>query len=539
MPRPVTLAAAAIAVALLAAGCNGDEPAAGPTTGGGGSSSSASSTGTPTVAPALVEVDGFTRLNLLPEPVAHQDVVDNSWSEQRTVRAEVVRATTTGAATRVVVAWDQPQDGTVVPPSHLRALREGATPFEIGLRLYDPAAGTVSDPLRTADGACLCSSNTGRFLDKGKQALFWADFPAATSDHVVLLMGEQVAPFDGLAVTKDQPPLDLSRAGDLADWVGSPPPTTAGEGAAQPVVAPVRRSVRTFGGAEDSQVGKNADVSLPSDVLFAFDSSTLNARAKRVLAAAAPKLAAAAKGERVQVVGHTDDQGSPTYNNALSLRRAKAVMAYLAPRLRSAGITLTAVGKGESEHLVPNVDKLGHPIEANRQRNRRVSFVFPRSDASQKTDIDAARPLPKMAVAKRTTPSPDVTGSLASVLSADGAVRVDVTRLQRVGDDLWLGLAFSAVGDHTDWGANPPLLGPNGYGSNDTLANLEVADATARTVALPLSYSGGACLCSENQGSGRLYAKPLRMWAVFPAPRADRATLRIPGAGQVVGLPIS
>ncbi|HEX3004905.1 MAG TPA: OmpA family protein, partial [Angustibacter sp.] len=492
-----------------------------------------------TPAPAITQSDGFFRLNLLPDPVAQQVVVDHSQTRPRSVRIEVVQAATVGDATRVVLAWDLPVAGEDVTPSYMRSTDEGATPFEIGLRLYDPTAGTVSEPLRTASGDCLCSNNTGRYTDPEKQSLFWADFPAVTSDTVTLLVGEQAPPFESVPVAHDQSPLDLSAAGELADWVGNAPPSTVGESAGAPVVVPVRRSVRTFGGAEDAQVGQNADVSLPADVLFAFDSSTLTATARGVLAAAAPQLAAAAKGGRVQVVGHTDDQGTPAYNNGLSLARARSVVAYLAPRLRSAGITLVAVGKGESEHLVPNTTADGKPIEANRRRNRRVSFVFPRSDPSQPTGLDVPNPLPDMPTARATSPSPEVQDPLATVLSSDGTVNVHVTRLQRTGDQLWVGLSFTAVGERADWGANPPLLGPNPYGANDTLANVAVVDAQARSIVTPLTYGAGECLCSENQGSGILLAQPLNLWAVFPAPRAGTVTLRIPGAGQVAGLPVS
>ena len=355
-------------------------------------------------------------------------------------------------------------------------------------------------------------------------------------------MGEQVPPLQDVKISTAESALDLSPAGELADWVENEPPTTVGEGAGAPQVIPVRRSVRSYGGAEDSQLGKNADVSLPSDVLFAFDSSALSAKAKAVLAAAATKLAVAAKGQRVQVVGHTDDQGTPGYNKALSLRRAQAVAAYLAPRLRSAGITLAPVGKGESEHIVPNTDKDGDPIPENRQRNRRVSFVFGRADASQRTGIDAPAALPKMAAATRTTASPEVTGSLASVLSTDGKTRIDVTRVQRSGPDLWLAMSFtSASGERTAWGNNELPLGPNPYGANDTLGNVQVVDEASRVLATAVTFGSGNCLCSENQGSGDLFAKPLSLWAVFPAPKegVTKVTLRIPGSGQVVALPIS
>jgi outer membrane protein OmpA-like peptidoglycan-associated protein len=531
------LVAAATSALLAVASCSGQDAAAprGPSTSAGTPSSATTSA----PAPAMAPVDGFSRLNLLPEPVAAQVVIDHSRDQPRSVRIEVVQAVTVGDATRVVLAWDEPVEGEDISPSYMRSNHERATPFEIGLRLYDPATGTVSEPLRTSSGDCLCSNNTGRYTDPQKQSLFWADFPAAASEQVTVLVGEQAPPLEAVPVSREQPLLDLTAAGELADWVGNPPPATVGEAAAGRVVVPVRRTVRTFGGAEDSQVGGNADVSLPADVLFAFDSSTLTAKAKTVLATAAPKLAAAAKGRRVQVVGHTDDQGTPDYNDRLSLQRARAVAAYLTPRLRSARIALAAVGKGESEHLVPNTTADGKPIEANRRRNRRVSFVFPRSDASRTTGIDAPQPLATMAAARTTSPSPEVEHPIATVLSSDGTVKVHVTRLQRSGDELWVQLSFTAAGERADWGANPPLLGPNPYGPNDTLANVAVVDTKAKAIATPLTYGGGQCLCSENQGSGLLLPQPLNLWAVFPAPAAATVTLRIPGAGQVADLPIT
>ena len=69
---------------------------------------------------------------------------------------------------------------------------------------------------------------------------------------------------------------------------------------------------------------------------------------------------------RVAIEGHTDAQGAPDYNRALSERRAEAVKAYL----QSAGIApgrLSAVGFGASRPVAPN-DALGNA------RNRRVEF---------------------------------------------------------------------------------------------------------------------------------------------------------------------
>lgn len=70
---------------------------------------------------------------------------------------------------------------------------------------------------------------------------------------------------------------------------------------------------------------------------------------------------------RVEIEGHTDDQGSDAYNLKLSDDRAKAVVDYLLKKKVDAS-RLTWKGYGESKPLKPNTD------EANRAVNRRVEF---------------------------------------------------------------------------------------------------------------------------------------------------------------------
>lgn len=52
---------------------------------------------------------------------------------------------------------------------------------------------------------------------------------------------------------------------------------------------------------------------------------------------------------------------------------------------------------------------------------------------------------------------------------------------------------------------------------------------------------GGACLCSEDVGSGQLLEHPMTRWAVFPAPDEDVSaiTLRVPGFGQLANVPMA
>lgn len=74
--------------------------------------------------------------------------------------------------------------------------------------------------------------------------------------------------------------------------------------------------------------------------------------------------------DRFRVEGHTDDQGAAAYNDALSLRRARAV----AKVLIDAGIAVDRVevkGYGFSRPLQKN------DTDAARQENRRVAIVIP------------------------------------------------------------------------------------------------------------------------------------------------------------------
>ena len=70
---------------------------------------------------------------------------------------------------------------------------------------------------------------------------------------------------------------------------------------------------------------------------------------------------------KIEVSGHTDNQGDENANKALSQRRADAVKAYLV----SQGITasrMTSVGYGASKPLDTN------DTDEGRQKNRRTEF---------------------------------------------------------------------------------------------------------------------------------------------------------------------
>jgi outer membrane protein OmpA-like peptidoglycan-associated protein len=104
------------------------------------------------------------------------------------------------------------------------------------------------------------------------------------------------------------------------------------------------------------------------DVLFDTGSANLNPGGMQQIARLSTYLAANPS-QTVRIEGHTDSQGSATYNEALSQRRAASVRAALV----AAGIDparVTAMGMGEALPVASN------DTAAGRQQNRRVEIII-------------------------------------------------------------------------------------------------------------------------------------------------------------------
>jgi OOP family OmpA-OmpF porin len=109
-------------------------------------------------------------------------------------------------------------------------------------------------------------------------------------------------------------------------------------------------------------------------VHFALDRAVLTPAARMILRGVAARLKAR-PGIRVEVAGHTDDQGTDLYNLRLSQRRAEAVRDFLAARGVPAD-ALSARGYGEREPVA------GNDLPADRARNRRVELRITESGAA-------------------------------------------------------------------------------------------------------------------------------------------------------------
>ncbi len=111
-------------------------------------------------------------------------------------------------------------------------------------------------------------------------------------------------------------------------------------------------------------------VTLNDKVLFDFDKAQVRADAGKVLDALATALQKVPS-RAIEVRGHTDAKGSDDYNQALSERRAQAVVAAL--RQRGVAQDASARGYGEAQPVAPN-DVDGRDNPGGRQLNRRVEI---------------------------------------------------------------------------------------------------------------------------------------------------------------------
>ena len=103
-------------------------------------------------------------------------------------------------------------------------------------------------------------------------------------------------------------------------------------------------------------------------VFFDWNRADLNQRARQIVAEAAQARTQQTV-TRIEVNGHADTSGSPTYNQGLSERRARAVAAELV-RLGVPQNEIVTRGFGETQLLVPTPDNTREP------QNRRVEIVL-------------------------------------------------------------------------------------------------------------------------------------------------------------------
>lgn len=151
-------------------------------------------------------------------------------------------------------------------------------------------------------------------------------------------------------------------------------------------------------------------VALHADVLFAFDSAELSDEAQAVIQEVGAEITQRADpSEPVVVEGHTDNEGSDSYNQDLSERRAEAVHEELTSALEDpSSFRFDVSGKGEAEPVADNSDEEG------RARNRRVEIEY----ATKPQRAASASPAPGSSA----VPGAPVVGAPAPFHAEDGPV---------------------------------------------------------------------------------------------------------------------
>ena len=121
-------------------------------------------------------------------------------------------------------------------------------------------------------------------------------------------------------------------------------------------------------GIEVINTGEVLIVRMPQDILFDVDSAQVRPALRADLFTLADSLQRYPN-STVRVTGHTDNTGTAVYNQGLSERRARSVVATLV----NAGVDpfrLQAIGAGENQPIASNLTPEG------RQQNRRVDITI-------------------------------------------------------------------------------------------------------------------------------------------------------------------
>lgn len=151
----------------------------------------------------------------------------------------------------------------------------------------------------------------------------------------------------------------------LAGCAATAPPDTP----AAPPPAPTLSLAQELAALGFQTTDDGWEFSLHGKLLFGSDSDTLDSETLATAEKLGRQLARLGV-TRVRVEGHTDNTGSASYNQQLSLRRAQAVVrAMVGAGLDEAGIR--AVGMGMAAPIT------GNSTPEQRLQNRRVAIVVP------------------------------------------------------------------------------------------------------------------------------------------------------------------
>jgi outer membrane protein OmpA-like peptidoglycan-associated protein len=137
---------------------------------------------------------------------------------------------------------------------------------------------------------------------------------------------------------------------------------------------------KVLGDAEVRREGEGIVINFKEKVLFAFNQSDLSTNAQSSLEKL-KNILEKYPDTNIEIIGHTDNKGTDSYNQDLSERRSSSVAAFL----RAKGISaarVTTKGMGETDPVATN------DTDEGRSLNRRVEFVI---TANEKMKEEAKR----------------------------------------------------------------------------------------------------------------------------------------------------
>ena len=130
--------------------------------------------------------------------------------------------------------------------------------------------------------------------------------------------------------------------------------------------------VSVLAGCAGQQVRRVQD-KMTLHILFEYDRDVMNEKSHAELSEGI-KFVKRYPGSRIEIAGHTDNLGTPQYNQALSNKRATEVREYL---IRVGGVDptkITAVGHRDLYPVAPNQKADGKDNPEGRAQNRRVDI---------------------------------------------------------------------------------------------------------------------------------------------------------------------
>ncbi len=175
-------------------------------------------------------------------------------------------------------------------------------------------------------------------------------------------IGAAVGALGGFLIAKDKGGSDRRKSALIGAGIGAL--VGGGIGAYMDKQEQELRSQLQATGVSVTRNGNTIILNMPSNVTFATNQDALNANFYPVLDSVSIVLNKYPQ-TLLDVDGHTDNTGSPEYNQSLSERRAVSVARYLNSRQVDAR-RLLVVGFGETRPIAPN------NTEAGRAANRRV-----------------------------------------------------------------------------------------------------------------------------------------------------------------------